>query len=156
LKTLKVTQFFIPLTLSIGLFCGCSGDAYTYPNNANSAKVPPSQNSALQSLSPSKTASDDHKEYRYIQKSTNEWIKNEWEPLTEGNNTITKSNKNYNSVTQDPALEGANSSTNLQQYVDKAGLFIENKEIRDANKTKVPSHTEKISKLPGIEQRTGR
>jgi hypothetical protein len=156
LKILRMTLFLTPLTLSVSLFYGCSGNAYSYPNDGNSAKVSPSQNRALQSFSPSKTASDDHKEYRFIQKSTNEWIKNEWEPLTEGNNTITKSNKNYNSVTQDPALEGANSSTNLQQYVDKAGLFIENKEIRDANKTKVPSHTEKISKLPGIEQRTGR
>ena len=156
MKTPKATLFFIPLTLTIGLFYGCSGDAYTYADNVNRAKVPPSQNSALQSLSPSKTASDDHKAYRHIQKSTNEWIKNEWEPLTECNNTITKSNKNYNTVTQEPALDDANSTANLQHYVDKAGLFIENRKIRDANKTKAPSHTEKISKLPVIEQKTGR
>ena len=156
MKILKTIRFHIPLTLAISLFYGCSGNAYSHINDGNSAKVPPSQNSALQSFSPSKTASDDHEQYRVIQKSTNEWIKNEWEPLTEHNNTITKSNKNPDSVTQAPALEDSNTTANLQQYVDKAGLFIENKKIRDANKTKAPSHTEKISKLPGIEERKGR
>ncbi len=156
MKILKTVQFFIPLTLSAGLFYGCSGNVLSHTSNGNSVKVPPSQNSALQSFSPSTTASDDHKEYRAIQKNTNEWIKNEWEPLTEGNNTITKSNKNYSSITQDAALEDSNNSVNLQQYVDKAGLFIENKKTRDANKTKAPSHTEKISKLPGIGNKTDR
>ena len=41
-------------------------------------------------------------------------------------------------------------STGLQYYMDKANIYIENKKKRDSNKTKAPSHTEKMSTMPGI------
>jgi len=114
-------------------------------------------NSALQSISPSKTAGDDHEEYRYIQKSTNEWIENEWEPLTEGNTTITKNSEDNNSATEDVTNSNSeqaqiddNSSTGLQYYVDKAGVYLDNKNKRDANVTKKPSHVDKVNAMPGI------
>ena len=155
MKKPKTALIFTLLTLSAGLFYGCSGSALQNPNDGKSA---------LQSISPSITASDAHEEHRVLQKNTNDWIKNEWEPLTESNNTITKSSNNYNTDTQNLVIddknqtlgEDGNSSFTLQHYVDKAGLYLENREIRDTNKTKAPSHAEQIDALPGIGTKTGR
>ncbi|MDA3946785.1 MAG: hypothetical protein PF439_08920 [Helicobacteraceae bacterium] len=169
---IKLTSIFV-----ISLFYGCSGHALQDLVDGKSQKKPsdtsvekvkddkvisPSKNSALQSISPSTTASDDHKDYRYMQKNTNEWIENEWDPLTESNSTNEKNsniddnnkhklleNDNNNSLSEDD-----NSSFTLQHYVDKAGNYIENREKRDANKTKKPSHKEMLDTLPGIGKST--
>jgi len=137
------------------LFQGCSGYTLqslidgesadrtapqtTLSSEADGERVPPSQNSALQKISPSKTAGDDHEEHRIMQKETNAWIENEWEPLTEGNKEM-----NISAVVED------NSTFTLQHYVDKAALYKKNKTIRDANKTKVPSHVDKVNAMPVI------
>ncbi|MCJ7766131.1 MAG: hypothetical protein MUP09_09365 [Thiovulaceae bacterium] len=163
MKILRSVLFATSLTLSITLFYGCSGTALQNSSDGNSAKVPPSQNRALQSISPSKTASDDHSGDRIMQNKTNEWIKNEWEPLTESNTNITKSSNSYSTDTEKTAVddrnqtqnEDENGSSGLQHYVDKAGIYLENKTLRDANRTKEPSHTEKISTLPGIGKKIG-
>ncbi len=164
----KFITFFV-----IALFYGCSGhtlqdlvDDNSQNKSSNAAtaeaqadKFPsPSNNSALQSISPSTTASDDHEEYRYMQKSTNEWIENEWNPLTENNlsdekNSNTDDNNKHKIMkidTNESQLDDNSSVMPLQHYVDKAGIYIENKEKRDANKTEKSSHSEMIETLPGI------
>lgn len=140
-------------------FYGCSGHALqdlidggteeekqikvTEKSQTSTAKTP-SKNSALNSISPSATSDDEHVEYRYIQKNTNTWIEEEWEPLTEQNQSDTKSN----TIASDN--NESNASFTLQYYVDKAGVYLKNKEKRDGNKSKETSHTEKIDKMPVI------
>ena len=150
------------------LFQGCSGhflqdlvDGKTDNNSsseqhkedpAQTSLTPPSQNSALNAISPSSTAQDKHSEYRYMQKSTNTWIEKEWEPITESNTSTvqkTKNNSDESNITQTQE----NNATGLQYYVDKAGIYLENKKKNDANRTKAPSHTEKINAMPGIGKR---
>ena len=123
--------------------------------------VTPSQNKALNSISPSSTASDEHEEHRYLQKSTNAWIKNEWEPLTDSNTSTSKEpnqTDQTNNMATKSALTDSNTSissddinsTGLQYYVDKVDIYMENKKKRDANKTEEPSHVDKINAMPGI------
>ena len=173
MNTLDKTVIFTGLILIISLFQGCSGhtlqdliDGNTNDssseiaehNDSDSKMVPPSQNKALNSISPSATASDEHEEYRYMQKSTNAWIKDEWEPLTESNtstqiekNEAIKTNRNIiNNDTNETVHIDDSSSSGLQYYVDKADVYFENKKKRDANKTKAPSHVDKIDAMPGI------
>lgn len=169
----------LTLILATGLLQGCSGHALqdlidggesqdtsskNTEKNSNERKVSPSQNSALQSISPSVTASDSHAEYRYMQKNTNEWLEKEWEPLTE-NNTTGVENRNSLNNNKDKTIESGDddttskddsNATGLQYYVDKAELYFENKKKRDANKTKAPSHVDKIDKMPGIGKKTTR
>ena len=162
------------VSLSISLFYGCSGhtlqdliDGKTadkpsskeVSNGEVEAKpVAPSQNKALNSISPSSTSKAKHTKDRALQKSTDSWLKNDWEPLTDGN-TSTDQESNCSLEETNSSLKAAPTqnrsskdinSTGLQYYVDKAGIYMENKEKRDANKTKAPSHTEKINEMPGI------
>ena len=161
LNTIKKAIFQIGTMVSISLLQGCSGHALQdlidgdnntthTTNGSESKKVAPSQNKALNSISPSTTAGDEHEEYRYMQKDTNVWIENEWEPLTENNASAQKEDSHAtvseNNVTNSDDLN----STGLQYYVDKAGIYMENKEKRDANKTKAPSHVDKVNAMPGI------
>ena len=174
MNTLNKTVLYTTLILVTSLFQGCSGhalqdliDGDTTNNSSSEAvghtkeqseTVAPSQNKALNSISPSTTASDDNEEYRYMQKNTNEWIKKEWEPLTESNTSTEKSDSNENSAdrnitnsdTNQTDHADDNSSSGLQYYVDKAELYFENKKRRDANKTKAPSHVDKVNAMPGI------
>ena len=89
-----------------------------------------------------------------MQQNTNKWIKDEWEPLTDSNVTTNEEKKieEVSTVTQSDQTSGDenNSSFTLQHYVDKASLYLENKEKHDANKTKVPSHVNKINTMPAI------
>ncbi len=176
---MKIYTKTFTLLLSIGLLQGCSGHALqdlvdgdksevssplTTQQNSVKKQTPPSQNSALLSISPSPTATDEHEEYRYIQKNTNDWLENEWDPLTETKTSdVEKSNSPYNdnhkmidSDSNTSSKNEDNSSTGLQYYVDKAAIYIENKEARDANKTKAPSHVDKVNAMPGIGKKTTR
>lgn len=158
---------------TVVLFQGCSGHALQDLIDGNNHKtssdishetakddkvIAPSKNSALQSISPSATAGDDHEEYRYIQKNTNEWIEKEWEPLTEANTENEKKSNSDNNNKHKPIGIDSNASQEsnesnpftLQHYVDKARIYQKNKEKRDENKTKKPSHSEMIETLPGI------
>jgi len=115
-------------------------------------KVPPSKNKALNTISPSSTADDTDDRYRYLQKRTNSWITEEWEPLTQKKEGVTESNitiddDKHNDVT---SAHEENNNFSLQHYVDKAALYIENKKRRDENRSKVSSHLEKINTLPVI------
>jgi len=174
LRILFNVTFFIFATLSLSLFYGCSGhtlqdlvDGKTTSKSSSEEStqvkeepnpVPPSQNRALNSISPSSTSNDKHNEDRYLQKSTNEWLQNEWEPLTESNTSTIKEvnstaydlNSSMNVESNQTRSSNDINSTGLQYYVDKAGIYLENKEKRDANKTKTPSHAEKLNTMPGI------
>ena len=171
MSTINTTLFYSGLLLLISLFQGCSGhalqdlidgdkNATKQMDGTKDKKVAPSQNKALNSISPSSTASDEHDEHRHIQKSTNTWLEDEWEPLTESNTSTTNAVKADNNISEDDAnqtiSQDDNSSSGLQYYVDKAEVYFDNKEKRDANKTKVPSHTEKIDAMPGIGKPAGR
>ena len=159
----------VVITLTISLFQGCSGHALqdlidgesndnTSSNQEasiqnNQRSVTPSQNSALNSISPTSTSDDKHKEHRYIEKSINSWDINSNKSDVKIEKSVTESNvtkyedntsSEYNSTIDD------NSSFTLQYYVDALGDYIDEKERRDANKTKAPSHTEKINAMPGI------
>jgi len=165
LYTLLKPVSILTATLTITLFYGCSGHTVQdlidgksdeqpsseHPNNRQEepAPVAPSQNKALNSISPSSTSNDKHTEDRALQKGTDAWLKNDWEPLTEGN-TSNDSNQSLKANSCNNRTVDDINSTGLQYYVDKAGIYMENKEKRDANKTKAPSHTEKINEMPGI------
>jgi len=175
LGNINTTIFYTALIVTTALFQGCSGHALQdwidgdsssdasskqHDHTTSDTKpVTPSQNKALNSISPSSTASDEHEEHRYMQKSTNAWIKNEWDPLTDSNTSASKK-ANETDKTQADTNKSVSSddinTTGLQYYVDKAGIYIDNKKKRDANKTKAPSHTEKINAMPGIGKPSGR
>lgn len=175
--TLFITSIsisFASLIFIISLFQGCSGHTLQDLIDGDKTKdtlstteasdkkepkvVAPSQNKALHSISPSTTASDAHEEHRYIQNSTNRWMEEEWEPLTESNTSTNKERVTVEDTSTDINSSSAKTlkssddinSTGLQYYVDKAGLYMENKKRRDANKTEVPSHVEKVNAMPGI------
>ena len=175
---MKTYQTTLLILLTISLLQGCSGHALQDlidDNNEDSSSEkaslknetklpPPSQNSALQSISPSITATDDHAEYRYIQQNTNEWLEKEWDPLTEtnassvenGNSFSNNMHKSDSNKTNESLTNEGNTSSGLQYYVDKAGIYLDNKEKRDANKTKEPSHVDKVNAMPGIGKKTTR
>jgi len=166
LKPTYKSLFSLLLTLLISLFYGCSGHTLQDLIDGKQTKTEtqakqedktatPSQNSALNAISPSTTASDKHVKYRYIQKETNIWLENEWEPLTEQNESVTKSNNTHKGSeldTQEQTIKDENNNTvfTLQHYVDKTERYFENKKKRDANKSSAPSHVEKINTLPAI------
>ncbi len=168
----KILLYISFSTFIVTLFSGCSGhilqdlidgDAkkskLTKASNESEkpATITPSKNSALNSISPSSTASHEH---RYIQKSTHAWIKEEWVTLTDQNISDTDSNTsgskeivlNNNQTSEN---NESNISFSLQSYVDKTGVYLENKKKYDGIKTKKPSHTEKIDKMPVIGKHKG-
>ncbi len=100
-----------------------------------------------------------------MQQNTNEWLKKEWDPLTENNssdveNGNSASNNTHkldsNDTNESLTNEENNTASGLQYYVDKAGIYLDNKEKRDANKTKAPSHVDKVNAMPGIGKSTKR
>ncbi len=97
---------------------------------SDATEVSPSEDQALNTISPSKTAAS---QGGTMQKSLDEWTEKEWTPAIEQNETIKM---------QD---EDKDRPFTLQEYVDKAGVYIENKP-----KSSGPSHTEKLDKLPVI------
>ncbi len=175
MKYKEILLYISFLTYIVTLLSGCSGHLLqdlidgdvkeSKPveisiGSQKPATITPSKNNVLNSISPSSTTSDEHLEYRYIQKNTNAWIKEEWEALTEQNNSDTDSNT---SCSKEIVLNNNQTSENnesnigfsLQSYVDKTGVYLENKKKCDGNKTKKPSHTEKIDKMPVIGKHKG-
>jgi transposase-like protein len=104
-------------------------------DTASTDTVSPSENSALQSISPSPTASGANDEHRLLQQKTNTWIEEEWTPRVETNETIKEQN------------EDVDRPFTLQEYVDKAGVYLQEKEKEQPN---MPSHKEQMDELPVI------
>ena len=163
------TFITLSTTLTISLFQGCSGHALQdlidaqHPDNTspkqkstqpnNQKIVPPSENSALNSISPSATSNDKHQEDRYLQKTLVGTSKQDNEVNQEIMYSVTESNitnKNNNISNDKNSTVDDNSSFTLQHYVNELGDYMDEKERRDANKTKAPSHAEKINAMPGI------
>ncbi len=96
----------------------------------------PSQNPSLNAISPSVTATS--KSDGAMQKNLDTWTEEEWTPKTEGNSTVQETR------------EDDNSSFTLQKYVDKAGVYLDEKEKEEAGKPKRPSHVEKMESMPVI------
>lgn len=94
------------------------------------AKPSPSQNPQLNTVSPSATATS---EGGTMQNSLDTWTKEEWTPIVEQNETIKAMNQD------------TNRSFTLQEYVDKAIIYHENKPKSDK-----PAHYEEMEKLPVI------
>lgn len=90
----------------------------------------PSADPGLNTISPSKTATS---KGGTMQKNLDSWTEQEWTPAIEQNKTV----KGFHEDEERPFL--------LQEYVDKAGVYMENKP-----KSSRPSHTEKLDKLPVI------
>lgn len=87
-----------------------------------------------------------------MQKNTNAWINGEWKKFTESNTSALQTSQGNTANKTNETVRTADdiNSSGLQYYVDKAGIYLENKKIHDANRTKTPSHAEQINALPGI------
>lgn len=112
---------------------------------ANHKGVPPSQNSTLQSVSPSTTAVS---KGGAMQRGLDGWLKEEWVPLT-ASNVSPKENTTAPSTTISETTE-ENTSFSLQHYADKWKTYHENKNKMNEGKPKEASNIEKLEKLPVI------
>jgi len=143
-STLKLSMTVFTLTLLLSLN-GCSGHTLQdwaddtindKPVQIEEEQPTPSQNPSLNAVSPSVTATSQSD--GAMQKSLDTWTEEEWTPKTEGNSTVQEMH------------EDDNSSFTLQKYVDKAGVYLDEKEKEEAGKPKQPSHVEKMESMPVI------
>jgi len=138
---MKVT-LTITAALSGLLLVGC----------ASREGVAPSQNSSLNAVSPSTTATS---EGGSMQRSLDAWLKEEWTPLSapaNGANTTSAT-----AVASPSAFSSAltvqpedNSPFTLQKYADKWKTYHENKEKMKEGKPKEASHIEMMQSLPVV------
>ncbi len=96
-------------------------------NSANG--VNPSQNKALNSV----TQATNKEEDGAIQKSLDNWLKNEWTPIVEKDEAIKEKNKDKSR------------DFTLQEYVDKSELYI-----KEHNSSIKNSHSEMMKSMPII------
>ena len=108
----------ILITLTF-IFVGCSTTNSHAPND----------NNTINQI----TNSTKHKKEGKLQKNLDEWLKNEWTPSVETNETIKKIN------------EDEKRDFTLQEYVDKAVIYI-----KENNNSYENSHTNKINSMPVI------
>lgn len=137
-------RFFILISSTLFLFVGCSGHA----------AVSPSQNSSLQSISPSTTSVS---EGGKMQHALDNWLKNEWTPLTDSdtvkNTAIDSTSETVQSSPPLKTEESASdeeSSFTLQHYVDKWERYHENQKKSQAGKEQEPSHIDVVKHMPVI------
>lgn len=152
----------LTLSLALLMLSGCA---------ANKTGVTPSQNTNLQAISPSTTATS---EGGAMQRSLDSWLKEEWNPMTSAPTVSTKTTAdgtvvttkteatqvvttttapNGTVVTKTEALvqepEDATPFT-LQKFADKWKVYHERKEKMSEGKPKEQSHIEKMKSLPVI------
>ena len=148
----------IKIVLTITLFLGCSGhflqdlvDGKTSDNSSSKDhNAAPSSNSALNSISPTSTFDDRHEDERY---TLNTWKEESNSTKQKIKTDVTESNISHDQPSSTDELNSSdddNSSFTLQHYVDELGTYLDEKEQHDENKTKVPSHHEKLESMPGI------
>lgn len=119
---------------------------------ANREGVAPSQNSSLNAVSPSTTATS---EGGSMQRSLDTWLKEEWTPLS-----APASGTNATSETAAPSTSAPSSALStqpedntpftLQKYADKWKIYHENKEKMKEGKPKEASHIEMMQSLPVV------
>lgn len=134
---MKRTAISIAFLSLVTLISGC----------ANREGVAPSQNTSLQTVSPSTTSVS---EGGAMQRGLDSWLKEEWAPLT-----TTPSQKEGKAtqaavVTTPIVTEEENTSFGLQKYADKWKKYHENKDKMNEGKPKEPSNIEVLETLPVI------
>jgi len=120
--------------------------------SSSSAKVTPSQNTALNSISNSNAGT---KKEGAMQKSLDSWLKNDWEPTVSKDKEIQKKymQEKKEAKSKTSAKENQKShfvdkkdkNFTLQEYVDKASAYMRAKP-NDYNS----SHVKKVESLPVI------
>ncbi|MGA9046064.1 hypothetical protein [Sulfuricurvum sp.] len=119
---------------------------------ANHEGVAPSQNSSLNAVSPSTTATS---EGGSMQRSLDAWLKEEWTPLTTPANGANATSATAVSNVSEPsgtvtAQPEDNTPLTLQKYADKWKTYHENKEKMKEGKPKEASHIEMMQSLPVV------
>ena len=96
----------------------------------------PSQNPALNAVSPSVTATSEGE--GIMQKKLDPWVEEEWSATVEKNSTIKELN------------EDEDRPFTIQEYVDKAGVYLNEKEKQKAEGSQKPSHVQEMEHMPAI------
>lgn len=152
---------YLYATLSTLILSGCA---------ANTTGVTPSQNNNLQAVSPSDTAVS---EKGAMQRALDNWLKEEWTPLTETtiktttatDGTVTQiKTETTQVVTTTTAPDGKVVTTTkhvasepvdetpftLQKYADKWKKYHENEAKLKEGKPKESSHIDYLDRMPAI------
>jgi len=97
---------------------------------SSNAGIAPSQNKSLNRTTIS-TAGQESEDT--IQKSLDKWLKNDWTPTVEKNETIKTNNKDKSR------------DFTIQEYVDKSEIYIDKSDSNYEN-----SHSQKMNSMPVI------
>ena len=117
---------------------------------ANTTGVAPSQNSNLQTVSPSGTA---EAEGGAMQRALDKWLKEEWTPMTAAPSTETATTPDGKVVTTTKevvAPPADETSFTLQKYADKWKAYNEKQAKLNEGKPKEASNVEKLERMPII------
>lgn len=116
---------------------------------ANTTGVTPSQNSNLQAVSPSGTA---EAEKGAMQRALDNWLKEEWTPMTTATVKTTKSpdGKVVTTTAAAVAEPADETSFTLQKYADKWKIYHENEAKMKEGNPKDPSHIDYLDRIPVI------
>lgn len=142
------------LSVALILISGC----------ASSQHPTPSQNPSLNAVSPNTAGAS---KGGYIQRNLDQWIKEEWTPMTDVSpstpvpSASTEQPLSSPSVSTESAPPVPNVQTTspkvedttpftLQKYADKWKVYLENKEKMKAGKVQEPSHLQQMESLPVI------
>ena len=156
---MKFSYTLLTLSVTLLLTAGCSNKQFSlqtyadkYFNNKtkeDTVLTSPEQSKKIETTNPSLKqgpASDIAWSRTYknedgaLQKGLDQWIKEDWDPSFEGNNTQTAKDAN------------ATHSFTLQHYYDKSQVYLKKQEDqrREAGEDKEPAHYEKVNALPVI------
>jgi hypothetical protein len=116
---------------------------------ANRKGVAPSQNSSLNTVSPSGTATS---EGGAMQRSLDNWLKEEWTPLTTTTQTAPVNQPSQSTTPATVIVPTEETPFTLQKYADKWKAYQENKAKMNVGKPKEDSNIEKIQSMPVIGQ----
>lgn len=116
---------------------------------ANREGVAPSQNTSLNAVSPSGTATS---EGGAMQRSLDGWLKEEWTPMTAPTVTTTTAPDGKVLTTTTAAVVAPEDETpfTLQKYADKWKTYHENQAKMNEGKPKEASNVQKLESLPVI------
>ena len=140
MRFLGTVGMFTYVTLALS---GCTGHTmqdfadkeFNHKEELNATKaqkeepVSPTKNKALTKVSPL----NDGRADGVVQKSLDGWLQTVWTPSVDKNETIKKIDEN------------TSRNFTIQEYIDKAGVYIKNQPKSDQ-----PSGVENLNKLPAI------
>jgi len=135
---MKATTYLYA-TVSALILSGCA---------ASTTGVTPSQNSNLQAVSPSGTT---EAEKGAMQRALDNWLKEEWTPMTTSTVKTTKSPDGKVVTTTAAVAEPADeTSFTLQKYADKWKMYHENEAKMKEGKPKDASNVDYLDRMPVI------